>query len=132
VSIIPPHLGDGKDRRHFPAHDPLTCGIAAEWDCPACRAARDADWIERYPVLAKPAPGEHNAIAGSFEEQFARVFAPRPARPLSEKAVERVFASIQRHRQELRSVLLDLLAEDIGIIVARILNEKRKAYAPKT
>jgi len=59
-------------------------------------------------------------IAPTFEEQFAKIFTPRPARTLSPEAVRRIVATIKAHPQELRSVLLDVLAEDIGQMVVHV------------
>ncbi|SRR5260370_293287 len=95
--------------------------------------AYEAELVRRYPCLAKPGPQPWDCdIAPTFDEQFGKAFQPRPPRPLSPKAVKRLIATIEAHRQELRFALLDLLAEDIGAIMARILQEQRGRRGTRT
>jgi len=95
--------------------------------------AYEALLVRRYPCLGKPSPEPWNSdIAPTYEEQLAKVIQPRPMRPLSPREVKCIIAAIQTHRQELRLALLELLAEDIGIIVGTILEQQRRRHGKTT
>lgn len=61
-------------------------------------------WPPDNAHLDRPGPGEHNRIAGTAAEQFAR--AQRPREPS-------IVTAFMRHRASLRAVLLSILADDI-------------------
>jgi hypothetical protein len=89
----------------------------------------EADLNRRFPVLAKPGPQPWNSdVAPTLMEQYAKVFQPRPARPLSPEEAQRIIATIRAFREEFRTALLDLLAEDIGAIVRLVLERQGNAH----
>jgi hypothetical protein len=111
-------------------HDPLLCGLP-RYDgtppCPAC-AAEDAgrDLVERWPHLARVADHPANHIAGNVVEQMRRARSARPVKPLSRRAVARVLATVRAYPEEFRAVLLDLLAEPVGRLVAGLLPKPKR------
>ena len=111
--------GKRKERAANPSEGQLS-------EIPMILHARDDLVHSDQSFRSRPGPQPWNAeLAPTLEEQLARASRLRPARPLSLKAARRIVATIQAHRDVLRFALLDILAEDIGIIVARILRKRR-------
>jgi hypothetical protein len=71
-------------------HDPLTCGIYSDLSCPDCRAAMEGP-----------------AVVSSDERR-------------RRERGRRLAALVRQHADELRPVLLDLLAADMAAIVEAI------------
>jgi hypothetical protein len=90
----------------------------------------DAALLERWPHLARPGPQPCNRIAATAAEQLARAQSPRAPESLPPAEAGRLLATLREHQDQLRPLLLDLLAEDIGAIVAEVVKHmvpERKA-----
>jgi hypothetical protein len=65
---------------------------------PSCREGPN------WPQLLKPGPQGCNQVAGSFAEQIARVYDPRP-RPSSGRRLERLLGTLKSCQAEIREAL---------------------------
>jgi hypothetical protein len=65
-----------------------------------------------------------------LRQQLAKALAPRPAEPLPPPDVARIVATIQAHPEPFRTVLMDLLAEPIGRLVALLARPPQPPEGP--
>jgi hypothetical protein len=105
-------VSDKLQRPAAPGHDPLLCGLSG-YDgpppCPACAAeGTDVALMARWPQLARVAPGAHNAIAGSAEEQLRRAIEKQ-----SHQQKKRAKPKRKLTRRQVARIVRDLLAAEL-------------------
>ncbi len=70
----------------------------------------------------RPGSGDHNQIAATFAEQWARVHADRPTSVASEAEARRLANTIEAYPELFRPVLLKLLGARIGRAIRNALD----------